>query len=410
MEELKIYFNIEKRDGFGEDGDPISLSIPKDNIEAVGVFDGMGGAGATFCNWKDEKQHTQAYVASRIVRDAVEDYLKTSGKTFSAKEMKTAISVTYQQQKKDFPSKSSGLRCKLVREFPTTMAVCIINRKSDDGKYSVTSLWAGDSRNYLWTKNGFYLISQDDLDQPLDPMQNLREDAAMSNCICADREFHINQCSVVDIEEPFIVFSATDGCFGYFPTPMHFENMLKEGLKQSQNKEEWELNIKEKIKLVAADDISMSLMAIGFKDFVELRSFSSKYVRGLDDILKLEGEISDLKRTLENKKQQLEENIQKGWEIYKPYLMSQLSSKKDVNDDTSNQNHQGGGDERPEDNPEGKSFKGLNYPNKHGIEESNNSVKSGNTHNSISEKNVPKDKKNNGKNQNRKKRNKHRKS
>ena len=156
----------------------------------------------------------------------------------------------------------------MVRDYPTTLAITTA-LQNEDGTHTVNSYWAGDSRNYLWTSEGFYQISKDDLDTELDPLENLRNDGALSNCICADREFIINNKSIT-VEGKFVILSATDGCFNYFATPMHFNDVLVTGLKQSDNVEEWEGFCKSEITDVTGDDVSLSLIAVGFEDFNDL--------------------------------------------------------------------------------------------------------------------------------------------
>jgi hypothetical protein len=41
----------------------------------------------------------------------------------------------------------------------------------------------------------------------------------------ADTEFHVNYRRV-ELEGPFLLVCATDGCFGYLPTPMHLEHLV----------------------------------------------------------------------------------------------------------------------------------------------------------------------------------------
>ena len=53
------------------------------------------------------------------------------------------------------------------------------------------------------------------------PLPSLRRDSVLSNASSADTEFHINYRRV-ELRSPFLVVCATDGCFGYVRTPMHF--------------------------------------------------------------------------------------------------------------------------------------------------------------------------------------------
>lgn len=302
MKSISIKFMTEKREGHGEDSAPLFLFT--DDFCAVGVFDGMGGSGAAMCK-SDLGEHTKAYVASRIVKDAVENYIRHKAdesitSTIDAEGIKQTAKSRLEQEKSCFPAKASGLRSRLVRDYPTTLAL-ITSQITDEGSL-VNSYWAGDSRNFLWTQDGFFQISKDDLDSELDPLENLRNDAALSNCVCADRDFFINQ-KAITVQGKYILISATDGCFGYFLTPMHFHNVLLAGLKNSLDEDGWCLYVKDAFAKVTGDDVSLSLCAIGYESFDELKaSFEKTEIPELIEINKIQDEISRISIDLEEKR------------------------------------------------------------------------------------------------------------
>lgn len=315
---------IEKREDHGEDSEPLSIS--KDEFYAVGVFDGMGGSGATICKSEFGDDHTKAYVASRIIREAINNYLGNAKdvREINSKGIKSTARGRLEQEKSSYPTKISKLRSKLVRDYPTTLAITTALKNENEG-YVVNSYWAGDSRNYLWTTEGFYQISKDDLDTELDPLENLRNDGALSNCICADREFSINN-KTIHISGKFIIISATDGCFNYFATPMHFQYVLLSGLKHSENEEEWKNFCEKEISAVAGDDVSISLLAIGFDNFKDLKeSFMESTIVGIDKIKIAQDNIKDLASKIESEKKRLEDLIQSEWKEYKVSYMKYFS-------------------------------------------------------------------------------------
>ena len=69
-------------------------------------------------------------------------------------------------------------------------------------------------------------------------MANLREDSVVSNALSADTAFVV-QHHQVDVTPPFLIVAATDGCFGYWPTPMHFERFLLSTLMPATDPESW---------------------------------------------------------------------------------------------------------------------------------------------------------------------------
>lgn len=266
---IKIKFMTEKVVGHGEDAPPL-LVMTKQEC-AIGVFDGMGGAGASTCQSDFGDNQTKAYVASRIIKNEIESYLKNHQTEWnvSAKVIKDIIVKRLEAEHEKYPSSNKSiLRSKLIRDYPTTMALITIQEKKS--KWKIDSYWAGDSRCYLWTKDGFYQISKDDLIGNCDPMENLHNDAPMSNCICADRDFTINHLEIVVPKNPVIIMCATDGCFGYYPTPMHLEQLLRSKLKESKNIDEWKEKIIEDIQQVTGDDSSLALAGFGFNSFEKI--------------------------------------------------------------------------------------------------------------------------------------------
>lgn len=237
----------EKKEGRGEDSDPIRFSN-NDSI-LLGVFDGMGGAGGAECesDFSHDGIHmTKAYVGSRIVKEAIEKSVRENPGILFDSNLEVILSniirVRYAEEKEKFPPKSKGgLRSALIKEYPTTLAISCITRTHE--KFSIDSFWAGDSRNYIWNQDGLFQISVDDVKGNLDPMQNLHEDAPMSNCIQADGPFKINHKNIlINHKDRFVVISATDGCFGYYPSPMDFEKALLDSLINASSLEEFEKN------------------------------------------------------------------------------------------------------------------------------------------------------------------------
>ena len=271
-------FVVDKKIGKGEDAIPLTLQ--KDEYYYTGVFDGMGGSGSTL-HVADDCEYTGAYLASRCVKDAVNEYLD---KEISSEErddlpidkLKKKIIENLGEKLVRHPQKNkSSLRSSLIRIFPTTIALCSCKLDKDNKKCDIQSIWAGDSRNYILNSSGLYQISIDDLTKDLDPMQNLREDSPLSNYVCLEQDFKLN-CKKVQVEAPCCIISATDGCFGYYPSPMHFERMLFEMIKDSKNIEEWTKKIKAEIEKVTGDDFSFSIWMVGADSFCSFKKKTDK--------------------------------------------------------------------------------------------------------------------------------------
>lgn len=328
---VKIQFVTEKKEGHGEDAPP--LLVIKNNVVAIGVFDGMGGAGAATCCSEYGDDHTKAYVASRIIRNEIETFLENNleKEDISAASIKEIIAKRLKQEKEKYPPQTkSMLRSKLVRDYPTTLAMVIL-RHIETG-WQIDSYWAGDSHCYLWTKQGFFQISNDDLEENNDPMENLRNDAAVSNCICADRDFHINHKKYPLFKEPIAVLSATDGCFGYFPTPMHFEDMLKNCLTKAANEKDWEKLVEHAIQKVTGDDTSLSLIGVGFESFGKFKHImTNNSVQEVKEINKIGQDIERKKKELALLQEKYEQTIMNKWKYYKEKYMQYIIQENNVN-------------------------------------------------------------------------------
>lgn len=318
---MKIW--TEKLEGHGEDAPPLLIS--KGETFAVAVFDGMGGAGAATCNSDFGEGYTKAYVASRIVSSAVHIYLDNHLPTddISKEDFRDVIIHRLRAEQEKYPSQKTGLRSKLVRDYPTTMAAVIMTEH--EKRISIDSYWAGDSRCYFWTKDGFYQISEDDLEEKNDPMENLHNDSPISNCICADRDFQINHKHIdIDIQ-PIIVLCATDGCFGYYPTPMHFEYILKKSLQEAKDESDWQTRVEKSLLKVTGDDTSLALVGVGYDSFKQFKSMANKPIEGIDKIRKHESRMAQLKRELAQEKDAFVQSTQSGWERYKRQYMKHLN-------------------------------------------------------------------------------------
>ena len=122
---------------------------------------------------------------------------------------------------------------------------------------------------YVLTAQGLSQLTVDDTTVP-DPMDNLYEDGVLKNILSEGRVPRLRRKSI-KLQAPFVVFAATDGCFGYFSTPMEFEGILLETLATAKNAARWEQLLIEGIGRVAGDDYTLCLAAYGFSSFEKMR-------------------------------------------------------------------------------------------------------------------------------------------
>lgn len=259
-----------------------------DTAGMLGVFDGCGGAGARKHDFYSGR--TEAYIASRLCAGSFYDSFRASFPCSLPAEQVTneiltpnAIQtlVAYEP-----PKDETGFRIigSMVRTLPTTAAAALI-RQADNGALLVSAIWAGDSRVFLLDAQGLAQLTIDDTSVP-DPMENIYEDGVLENVLCSDRKVQVH-CKTIQARPPFVVLSATDGCFGYVSTPMEFEGILLHTLLNAAAPAEWESNLAEMIGASAGDDHTLCLAAFGYSSFAALReSLSGRYNHILNEYLK----------------------------------------------------------------------------------------------------------------------------
>lgn len=320
-----ISINIPKKKDKGEDADP--LIYRHDNLAFVGVFDGMGGSGSTEYTTPNGI-HTGAYFASRKVCKTCKEYINEATSDVLDIDMQSKrIKEDLTQCMEQYGIKPSGLRSAIIRILPTTLA--IIGAYTEGNNTHITSYWCGDSRNYILTKQGLLQVSEDDLSKKQDPLENLRNDESLSNCICQDKPFtiHVKDCGVYT--EPIMIISATDGCFGYLKSPMHFEYLLLSTLVSSQNSKEWQDKLESYLKTISGDDFSLGIAMID-GNFMYWRNnmvdrfsvLKNKYISPIDDI---EEEIVRKQEWIANAQKEMFDTITNLWGNYKELYMSKIS-------------------------------------------------------------------------------------
>ncbi len=243
----------------------------------LGAFDGCGGAGAQRHDCYGG--HTEAYISSRLCSgafyDTFQEFFPNQGTTQSQRKafLDRAIercSVTLSTYRPTDVSLTGGVKGSMVRSLPSTAAMVLVQMEPDGG-YTVSAIWAGDSRCYLLTKDGLGQLTKDDTSVP-DPMDNLYEDGVLKNILFEGKQLNLHVSSF-RINEPFLVLTATDGCFGYYTTPMEFEGLILQCLTVAKTPALWEEYMDRLMGKVAGDDYTMVLAGYGFRDFAELQAY-----------------------------------------------------------------------------------------------------------------------------------------
>jgi len=301
---FKIY--TEKVFDEGEDAKPLISNCSEGNLIGA-VFDGLGGSGGSKITSSGGITKTQAYFASRIVRDFFSDVCVSNAidTVFAKNVLQTKLSQHMKTASSDFKFPDTQIITKRASQLPTTLAGFYLDIvKSDSAK--ATIFWAGDSRCYFLDQaKGLFPVTKDDQQYEADEFESLKTDSPMSNCISASGNFKININKLKLSSKTNILIAATDGCFGYFQTPMHFELMLLQTLSASSSLSLWKSNIEAQITKVTQDDATLAMVATGWSNFNEIkRAFASrlieietKYIKVLDEenerIISLKKELSD---------------------------------------------------------------------------------------------------------------------
>lgn len=327
-------FNHQQVAGSGEDSDPV-LRTGRD-VAVVAVFDGMGGAGGTVYETPDGPR-SGAYLASRIARDVADgcivDWVNAADGSFemgggAAELLQLSVQQALQARLADLRAPTSRLRSKLLRALPTTMAMVALQRRPDAQEmWTCEVLWAGDSRVYALDGAGLHQLTVDDIRDHGDAMANLREDSVVSNAMSADTPYVVNHRQV-HLSEPVVLVAATDGCFGYLPSPMHFEDLLLSTLHGVQSTEQWSDAVRAAIVAVAGDDASMALAGVG-ADLETLKALTAdrwqtvrqQWVGPLDAAA---AEVDRLESELESARLRQADLSAALWDAYRPDYSSQL--------------------------------------------------------------------------------------
>ena len=281
-------------------GEDCFYSAQKENSAIAAVFDGCGGLGSR--RYRNYGEHTGAYMASRAAGGALRDwylekyqekYQEKSREKYQEKDqdqpgdqgrytehaedaadsdsLETARQIsTYMSAALDLVNELGGQTSRIfgsmVRDFPTTAAAALV--RNTLGGTELQVFWAGDSRVYLLDRSGLAQLTRDDV-HGKNAMSNLRSDGALTNVVAADQPFtlHTGKTLRFEEDEPYMVLAATDGCFGYLPTPMDFEDMVLSCLLQARTPAGFRQKLEESISETAGDDYTLAFMSFGYGDF-----------------------------------------------------------------------------------------------------------------------------------------------
>lgn len=261
--ELNAIFSVAQEIKKAGNGEDCLYYEAADNNFIIAAFDGLGGAGGR--RYENYSGKTGAFIASRAIAGAVKAWYQESNTPQDLSSyLHRSLLIC-----ENYADKGGKIMGSLGKSFPTTVAMLTGNITK--GCLDITCYWAGDSRCYILDFNGLHQLTEDDLNDE-DAMSNLKNDGIMTNVVSASVKFdiHIKEMST---DEPCILLSATDGCFGYLRSPMEFEHLITDSLIKSNNIYEWKLALDDAIKKVTGDDFTLCVAICGFKDFNSVKKY-----------------------------------------------------------------------------------------------------------------------------------------
>lgn len=255
---------IEKIPGKGEDAPPLCLWHEERQMGLLAVFDGMGGAGSASVGWQGGV-YSGAYVAARLVCNFIAAFFQAyqQDQEAFAEHLQAPLAAYLQMQAEQLYVSASKLRSRLIRRLPTTMAAVLYTYDASCQEWKLTVCWAGDSRVYALMPEKMLLLTRDDTQQPVDLLCSLHEDPPLGNCLHAEGSFYIHSYTI-RLPGPVCLLAATDGCFAYLPSPMHFDFLLRVSLQAAGacSLSAWAEQLYQRLLPIAGDDASMAAVLL----------------------------------------------------------------------------------------------------------------------------------------------------
>lgn len=258
----------EKIPGRGEDARPVVLSSGGGE-SFIAVADGLGGAGAAEVGRRpDGLPITSAQVGSNAVMEAVAGFAArgVSIDQMTPDAIRNAIRAKFDEKRAVYQEAAFG--GSLVRHFPTTFASAAITRSNGQG-VELRVMWVGDSRAYvLYPEQGLSVLTRDHVESDADDFELAHVDPKMNNVIEDRAEFRIDSRKH-RITRACYVIVATDGVFGYLPTPRFLELSILQSrfgrLVNGQHAVPATSGLIRTVRTYAKDDASYALLAVGFQ-------------------------------------------------------------------------------------------------------------------------------------------------
>ena len=245
------------------------------------VADGCGGIGSR--RYAKLSQRTEAYMAARLAVECAQTWARgldgrslpqtAADAALCARQLMQSLTRRFAEfqaeNANDTPSRV--IMRGLQRTLPTTLCAALIDARAKE-RLSCVFFWAGDSRGYVLTEDGLKQCTADHLAAQTDALENLYRDSRLSNMVNADAPFRIDAYGLTT-RKPCVVLTATDGAFGYLPTPMEFELLLLRTLMGASTLQGWKNRLQRALRSLASDDSTLVMACYGFSRFEEVKAY-----------------------------------------------------------------------------------------------------------------------------------------
>ena len=267
----------DKVEGNGEDS---GLEYYNRCAGLIGAFDGCGGLGFKVSPAANNK--TEAFLASRSVGNALKLWFEhcCDSRKWDLDLLKQLILINLEHCKAYSNDDSFVIKGTLLKSYPSTLAAVVSYPKRK--KIMTQHIWAGDSRTFILDINGVGQVTRDDI-RGGDAMVNLTNDGSLTDVVSLSGDFVLHS-KTIELSRPSVLIAATDGCFGYVPSPMEFEYILLSSLHQSGNSAEWQEILREEFSSRSGDDQTIAVEAIGFESFREMKKYFLNRCRYIGEI------------------------------------------------------------------------------------------------------------------------------
>ena len=236
----------------------------------------------------------EARDAEKNLQEPINEYAKKLADAIFEKLQKIASNV-------GFVMETTVKNSKLL---PSTLVIGLVNDSDEREDLDVVYLWAGDSRAYVWDRNGLGIFTEDH-----------EKNETMTNLINLSIPFYL-EGKMYTVNKPCILFNASDGCYKCpaFASPFDLEYIILDALKDADTFDMGVENLKNTLNILSTHDDSctLAISTYGYSLFEDIRSdvlarlkyIDENIIAKLPDILErdYQGELRLIEEEIMSKK------------------------------------------------------------------------------------------------------------